>query len=394
MHPNGQLPAYEWDFGDVNPPVLAYAALRVFLIDGGRDYEFLERVLHKLTINFTWWVNREDPEGLNVFSGGFLGLDNIAPFDRSKMPEDGRLYQSDGTGWMAFYALSLLELALTLAAHDETYEDLATKFFEHFTYIATAMWDQGLWDEEDGFFYDVWVGADGNRVPFRVRSVVGLIPLFAVTVIEPDVLERLTGFQARLKWFERHRPHFGMVCPHSTTDDGRERLMLSVVGADRLVQLLSRMVDEGEFLSDHGIRGLSKWHQQHPFSGDVDGMEARVDYEPAESTTGLFGGNSNWRGPVWFPINHLVVGALLRYHNYFGPDFTIEYPTGSGQQATLLEVADDLARRLTRLFLAGPDGRRPVHGDAERFNTDPTWHDLIPFHEYFHGDTGAGLGAS
>jgi len=394
MHPNGQLPAYEWDFGDVNPPVLAYAALRVFEIDGRRDYEFLERVLHKLTINFTWWVNREDPEGLNVFSGGFLGLDNIAPFDRSKMPAGGRLYQSDGSGWMAFYALSLLELSLTLAAQDDTYEELATKFFEHFTYIATAMSDQGLWDDEDGFFYDVWVRADGTRVPLRVRSMVGLIPLFAVTVIEPEVLARVPRFLAHAKWFEQHRPHFGLACPHTAATDGREGRLLSVVGPDRLVRMLARMVDEEEFLSDHGVRALSKWHGQHPFALDIDGMAARVDYEPGESTTGLFGGNSNWRGPVWFPVNHLIVGSLLRFHSYLGPGFTVEYPTGSGRQATLVDVADDLARRLTAIFLPGPDGRRPVHGEAEQFHADPNWHDLIPFHEYFHGETGAGLGAS
>jgi hypothetical protein len=345
-------------------------------------------------INFTWWVNREDPEGLNVFSGGFLGLDNIAPFDRSKMPPGGYLHQSDGTGWMAFYALSLLELALTLAAQDETYEDLATKFFEHFAYIATAMSDQGLWDEDDGFFYDVWERSDGSRVPLRVRSMVGLIPLFAVTVIEPEVLDRLPGFQSRSAWFEKHRPHFAAACPHSTTRDGGERRLMSVVGPDRLARVLSWMLGEQEFLSPHGVRALSKFHQDHPFSLEIDGMQARVDYEPAESTTALFGGNSNWRGPVWFPVNHLIIGSLMRFHQYYGSEFTVEHPTGSGHMATLLEVADDLARRLTNIFLPGPDGRRPVHGDIERFNTDPVWHDLIPFHEYFHAETGAGLGAS
>jgi hypothetical protein len=394
MHPNGQLPAYEWDFGDVNPPVLAYAALRVFEIDGHRDFEFLERILLKLTINFTWWVNREDPEGLNVFSGGFLGLDNIAPFDRSKMPPGGILHQSDGTGWMAFYALSLLELSLLLAAQDETYEDLATKFFEHFAYIATAMSDQGLWDDDDGFFYDVWERTDGSRVPLRVRSMVGLIPLFAVTVLEPDVLARLPGFRSRTAWFEKHRPHFGAAYPHSATADGGERRLLSVVGPERLVRVLSRMLGEQEFLSPHGVRALSKFHQEHPFSLEIDGMQANVDYEPAESTTALFGGNSNWRGPVWFPVNHLILGALMRFHSYLGPDFTVEHPTGSGHSASLVEVVDDLAKRLTTIFLPGPDGRRPVHGDVERFNTDPAWHDLIPFHEYFHAETGAGLGAS
>ncbi len=386
MHPNGQLPAYEWDFGDVNPPVIAYAALRVWEIDGRGDFEFLERVLHKLVINFTWWVNREDPAGTNVFSGGFLGLDNIAPFDRSKVPVGGRLEQSDGTAWVAMYALNLLEMALALAVHDPTYEDLATKFFEHFAYIAVAMSDQGLWDDEDGFFYDVLVRADGTRVPLRVRSMVGLIPLFAVTVIEAPALARLPGVRARMEWFERHRPHFASACAHSLDPGQRDSRLLSIVPPDRLRVVLRRMLDEEEFLSPFGIRALSRWHAAHPFEIDLDGMTARVDYEPGESTTGLFGGNSNWRGPVWFPVNHLVIGSLLRFHSFVGPGFTVPYRSGD---ATLVEVADDLARRLTSIFLPGPDGRRPVHGAAQ-----VPWPDLIPFHEYFHGETGAGLGAS
>ena len=394
MHPNGQLPAYEWDFGDVNPPVHAYAALRVWEIDGRRDYEFLERILHKLMINFTWWVNREDPDGTNVFEGGFLGLDNIAPFDRSQVPAGSRLAQSDGTAWMAFYALSLLELALELAAHDPTYEDLATKFFEHFTYIAAAMDDQGLWDNDDGFFYDLWQRADGERVPLRVRSMVGLIPLLAVTVVERDVFERLPGFRDRLSWFERHRPHYGRSCGHSIGSDRGGRRLLSVVGPDRLVRVLSRMLDEEEFLSDHGVRALSKWHSAHPFNVEVEGVAAAVDYEPGESTSALFGGNSNWRGPIWFPVNHLIIGALIRFDRFLGPEFTVEYPTGSGRHMRLADVAQDLSRRLTSLFLEGPDGRRPVHGGVRQFDADPAWHDLIPFHEYFHAETGAGLGAS
>ncbi|MFI5041884.1 MAG: glucosidase [Acidimicrobiales bacterium] len=394
MHPNGQLPAYEWDFGDVNPPVLAYAAMRIFEIDGMRDFGFLERIVHKLTINFTWWVNREDPTGTNVFSGGFLGLDNIAPFDRSKLPPGWRLQQSDGTAWMAFYALSLLELSLTLADHDSSYEDLATKFFEHFAYIAVAMDDQGLWNEEDGFYYDVLYGPDGAGAAVRARSVVGLIPLFAVTTLESDVLARLPGFRRRMEWFERHRPHFGAVCGHSRDPGSGDRRLLSILSPERLVRVLARMLDEAEFLSPHGVRGVSKWHAEHPFELEMDGMQARVDYEPGESTTALFGGNSNWRGPVWFPINHLVLGSLMRFHSFLGPSFTVEFPTGSGRRATLLEVVDDLAGRLTSIFLPGPDGRRPVHGRAERFHTDPEWHGLIPFHEYFHGDTGEGLGAS
>ncbi|MFI5040928.1 MAG: glucosidase [Acidimicrobiales bacterium] len=394
MHPNGALPAYEWDFGDVNPPVLAYAAYRVWEIDGRRDYEFLERILHKLAINFTWWVNREDPEGTNVFEGGFLGLDNIAPFDRSKVAAPARLAQSDGTGWMAFYALSLLGLSLALAAHDDTYEDLATKFFEHFTYIAAAMDDQGLWNVEDGFYYDVLHRPDGQLVPLRVRSMVGLIPLFAVTVIDSEVLERLPGFRARMEWFERHRPRYGQVCAHSLDPGHADRRLLSVVSPERLVRILALMLDEREFLSPHGLRGVSRHHADQPFSIEFDGIQARVDYEPAESSTALFGGNSNWRGPVWFPLNHLAIGALMRFHAFLGPTFTVEYPTGSGLRATLVEVADDLCRRLVALFVEGPDGRRPVHGGAARFDDDPAWHDLIPFHEYFHGDTGAGLGAS
>ena len=394
MHPNGQLPAYEWDFSDVNPPVHAYAALRVWEIDGRRDYEFLERILHKLALNFTWWVNREDPEGLNVFEGGFLGLDNIAPFDRSLLPVGGHLEQSDGTAWMAFYALSLLELSLTLAAHDCTYEDLATKFFEHFTYIAAAMDDQGLWDDTDGFYYDVLHRPDGGRLPIRARSMVGLIPLFAVTVIEPEVLDALPGFAARMAWFEEHRPHFARAGSHSTAPGAGGRRLLSVLSPERLTRLLDRMLDEGEFLSAHGIRALSKWHADHPLEVSVDGIAATVDYEPGESTSGLFGGNSNWRGPVWFPVNHLAIGALLRFDQYLGPGFTVDFPTGSGRRNTLAEVADDIATRLTTIFLEGPDGRRPVHGRAARFHDDPAWHDLIPFFEYFHADTGAGLGAS
>jgi hypothetical protein len=390
MHPNGQLPAYEWNLSDVNPPVLAYAALRVWEIDGKTDYEFLERILHKLSINFTWWVNRQDPDGNNLFSGGFLGLDNIAPFDRSKLPVGSNLQQSDGTAWMAMYALNLLELALQLAAHDRTYEDLATKFFEHFTYIAVAMNDLGLWDEEDGFFYDVFHGQDGERVPVRVRSMVGLIPLFAVTVVEADVMNRLPGFRARLEWFEQHRPHFASVCGHSQRPGMRDSRLLSIISPERLARVLARMLDEDEFLSPHGVRALSRYHADHPFEISVDGMTARVDYEPGESTTGLFGGNSNWRGPVWFPVNHMIVQSLLRFHSFLGPDFTVEYPTGSGRRETLVGVADDLSARLSSLFLPGGDGRRPVHPDG----WPAEWRGLIPFHEYFHGDTGAGLGAS
>jgi hypothetical protein len=295
---------------------------------------------------------------------------------------------------MAFYALGLLELSLELTAHDPIYEDLATKFFEHFAYIAAAMNSQGLWDDEDGFFYDVLRAADGSSIPLKVRSMVGLIPLFAVTVIDSDVLQRLPGFRSRLEWFERHRPQFAAACAHSLEPGREDRRLLSILPPDRLVRVLARMLDESEFLSAHGLRALSRYHAEHPFELDFDGVQARVDYEPAESTTALFGGNSNWRGPVWFPVNDLAIGALARYHYFLGPDVTVEFPTGSGRRQTLMGVADALAARLTGLFTPGVDGRRPVHGGAERFDTDPVWHGLIPFHEYFHGETGAGLGAS
>ncbi|HWD09429.1 MAG TPA: glucosidase, partial [Actinomycetota bacterium] len=319
MHPNGQTPAYEWDFGDANPPVLAYAAMAVWLIDGSRDYDFLERMLHKLSINFTWWVNRKDPGGTNVFAGGFLGLDNIAPFDRSILPEGYRLDQADGTGWMAFYALSLLALALTLAAHDATYEDLATKFFEHFTYIAVALDQRGLWDEEDGFFYDLLHNPDGSTERIRVRSMVGLIPLFAVGILEADVLERLPAFRARMEWFELHRPRYRVVCRHADLPGHHERRLLSIVTPERLRRILTRLLDESEFLSPYGIRALSRHHRDNPVTVTVGGMRAQVDYEPGESRTPLFGGNSNWRGPVWFPVNHLMIRTLLRFHDYCGP---------------------------------------------------------------------------
>ena len=314
-------------------------------------------MLHKLTINFTWWVNREDPAGINVFSGGFLGLDNIAPFDRSKLPPGWRLQQSDGTAWMAFYALSLLELALTLAGHDDSYEDLATKFFEHFAYIAIAMDDQGLWDEEDGFYYDVLHGPDGPPDAVRVRSMVGLIPLFAVTTLEAELLARLPAFRARMEWFERHRAALRVGVGAQPRDRvTRTAASLSILSPERLARILARMLDEAEFLSAHGVRGLSKCHADHPFELQLDGMTARVDYEPGESTSALFGGNSNWRGPVWFPINHLIVGSLMRFHSFLGPSFTVEFPTGSGRQR-------DTRRGRRR---AGPAAGRAVPARARR----------------------------
>jgi hypothetical protein len=402
MHPNGQLPAYEWAFGDVNPPVHAWAALRVLEIDRAArgpgqepDLDFLERIFHKLLLNFTWWVNRKDAEGLNVFEGGFLGLDNIGLFDRSKpLPVAGHLEQSDGTAWMAMYCLSMAAMAIELASHDLVYEDVASKFFEHFTYIASAMSTQGLWNEEDGFFYDVLHLADGGRIPLRVRSMVGVVPLFAVAVLEPQVTDRLKGFASRVRWFVANKPRLAECVDHVMMRGTGDRRLLSVVEPGRLRRLLQRVLDDDELLSPHGLRSLSRQHGAEPVTLDLGGTTATVDYEPAESTNFLFGGNSNWRGPVWVPLNYLVIEALNRFHTYLGDGFTVEYPTGSGHQATLSQVADDLGHRLVSIFLEGPDGRRPVFGDEELFQRDPAWRGLVPFHEYFHAETGKGLGAS
>ena len=394
MHPNGQLPAYEWAFGDVNPPVHAWAALRVFEIDGSRDVDFLERVFHKLLLNFTWWVNRKDSEGDNVFEGGFLGLDNIGPFDRSALPVAGFLEQSDGTSWMAMYCQNLLEIALVLAHQDPTYEDLATKFFEHFALIGSALNDKGLWDEAAGFYYDVLRLPDGREIPLEARSIAGLLPLAAVTTLGPSALERLPDFAVRLRWFMQHRREGQSVVQHLPSDEHEGWRLLSIVDDQRLRRLLSAMLDPEEFLSDHGLRALSRYHQAHPLQVSVDGVSATLDYEPAEATSGLFGGNSNWRGPVWMPINYLLVEVLRVYHRFLGSGFRVECPTGSGRMLTLAEVADELSARLTGLFLRDTDGRRAVFGDNRLFQNDPAWRDLIPFHEYFHGDTGAGLGAS
>ncbi|TMC50623.1 MAG: glucosidase [Chloroflexi bacterium] len=394
MHPNGQLPAYEWSFGDVNPPVHAWGALTVFSIDGARDYEFLERIFHKLLINFTWWINRKDAEGNNVFEGGFLGLDNIGPMDRSAMlPMAGRLLQADATAWMAMYCLDMLKIALTLARHDRTYEDVATKFFEHFAYIALAITTQGIWDEQDGLFYDVLETA-GGRTPVRARSLVGIIPLLAVTTLDPRTLEALPDFAERMRWFEENRPEFASCVAHIHARRSHENRLLSVVGPERLRRVLGAVLDEGEFLSPYGIRSVSRHHLEHPLELDIGSVHGRLDYEPGESTTPLYGGNSNWRGPVWFPINHLLIAALRRFHHALGPQFTVEMPAGSGVQRTLDQIADELARRLVAIFLEQPDGRRPVFGESARLQGDPRWHGNILFHEYFHGDTGAGLGAS
>ena len=393
MHPNGQLPAYEWAFGDVNPPVHAWAALRVFEIDGGKDHAFLERIFHKLLLNFTWWVNRKDSEGNNVFEGGFLGLDNIGPFDRSHLPVEGHIEQSDGTAWMAMYCQNLLDVALALAEHDKTYEDMATKFFEHFALIASALNAKGLWNEEDGFYYDVFHFADGRMAPFRAHSVVGLVPLFAVSTIGPETMAGLKEFAIRTEWFMHHRPDMNDVIQHIHDPGNAGWRMLSIVSPERLRRVLARMLDPSEFLSDHGVRALSKYHLEHPLEVDLGGAMASMKYEPAESTNAVFGGNSNWRGPVWMPINYMLVEVLRVYHRYLGSDFKVESPTGSGQMRNLSEVADDLSARLIGIFL-DHDGRRPVFGGEARFQDDHAWHDMIPFHEYFNGDTGAGIGAS
>jgi len=404
MHPNGQLPAYEWAFGDVNPPVHAWAAWRVYKIEKKRcgvgDTVFLKRVFQKLLLNFTWWVNRKDADGMNIFQGGFLGLDNIGVFDRSApLPTGGHIAQSDGTSWMAMYALNLLAIALELAKEDPAYEDVASKFWEHFLFIAHAMNNRGddevrLWDEQDGFFYDVLHLPEGKPFPMKVRSMVGLIPLFAVETLEPELLDCLPDFKRRMEWFIENRPDLtgNVACMRTPGND--ERRLLSIVSQDQLRRVLRFMLDENEFLSPYGIRAISRYHKDHPYTLQVNGTQHRVDYEPAESSTGLFGGNSNWRGPIWFPLNYLLIESLQKFHHYLGADFKVECPVGSGQMLTLWEVAGEISKRLSRIFLKDADDRRPVFGAAEKFQTDPAWRDLIPFHEYFHGDNGAGVGAS
>jgi hypothetical protein len=404
MHPNGQLPAYEWAFGDVNPPVHAWAAWRVYKIDkkhsGRGDRVFLERVFQKLLLNFTWWVNRKDAEGRNVFQGGFLGLDNIGVFDRSApLPTGGHLEQSDGTSWMAMYCLNMLAIALELADGNAAYEDVASKFWEHFLYIANAMNIEdadgsSLWDDEDGFYYDVLHLPDGSHHRMKVRSMVGLIPLFAVETLEPELLERLPEFKRRLEWFVANRPDLTANVACMRTPGMGERRLLAVVWPERLARVLDKMLDEAEFLSPHGIRALSRRHADAPYVLTVDGHEHRVQYEPAESSTGLFGGNSNWRGPVWFPVNFLLMEALQKYHHYFGDAFRVECPARSGNKLTLDQVALVLSQRLSSIFLRDAEGRRAVFGNNQTFQFDPSWRDLVPFHEYFDGDTGAGVGAS
>ncbi len=404
MHPNGQLPAYEWAFGDVNPPVHAYSVWRVYKIDrrihGVGDTNFLSRAFHKLLLNFTWWVNRKDARGRNVFEGGFLGLDNVGVFDRSaRLPGGGHLEQSDATAWMGMFCLNMMAIALELAHTDRAYEDVASKFFEHFVYIADAMnhlggSDSELWDESDGFYYDALRMPDGDRIPLRVRSIVGLTPLFAVETIEPEMLDRLPGFARRLMWFIRNRPALRHNIDRTKRADGAERRMLSLVPRHRLARLLSVMLDEQEFLSPFGIRSVSRAHATTPYVLNLDGVQHSVGYEPAESRTGLFGGNSNWRGPVWFPMNYLLIESLQRFDHYLGADFRVPCPALRPEPATLGQIADGLSQRLVNLFVPGPTGRRPAMGSLDRYADRPEWRENVLFHEYFNGDTGEGLGAS
>jgi hypothetical protein len=409
MHPNGQLPAYEWAFGDVNPPVHGWATWRVFQMDRKHrrlkrkddpgDLAFLERVFHKLMLNFTWWVNRKDAEGRNVFQGGFLGLDNIGVFDRSApLPTGGYINQSDGTSWMAMYSLNLMRIALELAQHNHVYEDIATKFFEHFLHIAEAMTQIGdgisLWNDDDGFFYDVLNLPDGQMLPLKVRSMVGLIPLFAVETLEPELCAKVPAFTERLDWFLNYRPDLAALVSRWNEPRKGERRLLSLLRGSRMKKVLRRMLDETEFLSNYGVRALSRHHREHPYVLEWNNERFSVEYQPGESTSGLFGGNSNWRGPVWMPLNYLIIESLQKFHHYYGDDFKVECPTGSGRYHTIDEVATELAARLTRIFLRNNAGERPVFGDNRRLQDDPHFRDHVLFHEYFHGDTGRGLGAS
>jgi hypothetical protein len=421
-HPNGQLPAYEWNFSDANPPVHAWAAWRVFQLDrkyrhmqrtGGHeqhghhevddcdaDWGFLERVFHKLMINFTWWVNRKDAQGRNVFQGGFLGLDNIGVFDRSHpLPTGGFINQADGTAWMAMYALNLMRIALELATHNPVYEDIAIKFFEHFLGIAKAMTDMagkgvGLWDEEDGFYYDELNLPNNHVEPLKVRSMVGLIPLYAVEVLEPELLAKMPKFANRLRWVLDNRADLAGLVSRWFEPGRGERRLLSLMRGRRIKKCLARVLDENEFLSPFGVRGLSRAHRDRPYTFNMDGHHITVGYVPGDSDTGMFGGNSNWRGPVWFPVNFLIVESLQKFHHYYGPDFKIEFPVGSGKQITVLDAAVEITRRLTRVFLRDSSGRRPCFGRYEKMQTDPHFKDYLQFHEFFHGDNGSGLGAS
>jgi hypothetical protein len=404
MHPNGQLPAYEWNFDGANPPVQAWAAWRIYNIErktyGNSDKKFLERVFQKLLLNFTWWTNQQDEGGHNIFQGGFLGLDNIGVFNRGgELPTGGKLSQSDGTSWMAMFCLDMITIALELAVDNEVYEDIASKFFEHFLYIVEAMNHIGseganLWNDEDGFYYDVLDLPNGENIDLKVRSLVGLIPLLAVTTIKSETLEKLSGFSNRVNWFIDNRPNLSrnLACMEGCGQNSRR--LLAIVDRDKLRLLLAKMLDETEFLSDYGIRSVSKYHARNPYTFQVENKEYKVGYEPAESQTAMFGGNSNWRGPIWFPINYLLIEALQRFDYYYSDDFKVECPTGSGNMVCLWEVASELERRLITIFLPDRSGKCPVFGNIDRFQSDPHWQNLILFHEYFHADNGTGLGAS
>ena len=402
MHPNGQFPAYEWAFGDVNPPVHGWATWRIYKIDeklqGGKgDRKFLEEIFHKLLLNFTWWVNKKDNNGNNIFQGGFLGMDNIGVFDRSaQLPTGGYIEQSDGTSWMAMFTLNMLRMSLELAKENPTYQSLATKFFEHFLYIAGAMANEGLdlWDEQDEFFYDVLHTPDNNRTVMRIRSMVGLIPMFAVEVLDQELFDSMPEFTARLQWFLKYRPDLANLISRWNEKGIGERHLLSLLRGHRMKRMLKRMLDAGEFLSEYGIRALSRHHYDNPYKFYANGNEFSVRYTPGESDTSLFGGNSNWRGPIWFPVNYLLIESLQRFHHYYGDDFKIEHPTGSGNMLTLQEIADDLSERLVNIFKKDKDGNRPVHGENEKLQKDDHFRDYIYFYEYFHGDSGRGVGAT
>jgi hypothetical protein len=404
MHPNGQIPAYEWAFGDVNPPVHAWAALRVYRIEekmyGRKDRAFLERLFQKLLINFTWWVNRKDSEGNNIFEGGFLGLDNIGAFDRTAgLPAGARLEQADGTSWMAMYCLNLLGIALELAQEDAVYEDIATKFFEHFVYIGAAVnrvdaRRHGLWDEAVGYYFDVLKLADGRSLKMSAFTIAGLVPVFAIACGDRETFAGFRDFAERFRWFRQYRPELLADLADMTQRGVEDRFRLALVNSHKLGRILGHVLRPGGMLSAYGVRSVSRLHAEQPFVLQLDRQRFVLDYEPAESTTGLFGGNSNWRGPVWFPLNYLLIEALQKHHYFLGDGFKVECPSGSGNERTLWEVTTDLSYRLIKLFLRDENGRRPAHGDREKFQSDPHWRDLVLFYEYFHGDTGEGLGAS
>ena len=404
LHPNGQLPAYEWSFGDANPPVLAWAAWRVYKIDahitGTMDREFLGAIFHKLLLNFTWWVNRKDSAGRNVFQGGFLGLDNISIFNRSDpLPTGGHIVQSDATAWMAFYCIIMIKIAMELARDRPVYEDMATKFFEHFLRIGAAMINCGgqgysLWDCNDGFFYDVIATPDGGITPLKVRSMVGLLPLLAIETADQDFINEHPLFRARVAWFLKHHPEFAWNMAPVKMEGGSEKNLLSIMTRDRLLSVLRYMLDEKEFLSPYGIRSISKYHADHPYQLNIGGKTYTIAYEPAEAQSHLLGGNSNWRGPIWLPLNFLIIESLQKFHYYYGDSLKVECPTGSGNMMTLWEVATDISRRLISMFLPDDEGHRPIFGDNPHYAKDPYWQDLLLFNEYFNGDTGFGLGAS